>query len=270
MDRMPRTPGTPMRILSAILLCCCLLTGGPALAAGKKDEFKQAVIEVLKENPELILDILREHSELVLEIAQQGNIQRQRKAVLAQWEIDAVTPKKINLENRFFRGDAKASVTIVAFSDYVCPYCQRAEYTLKQLMEKYKGKVRFTFKPLPKEDQPLSLAAAKYSIAAYMQSAEKGWAFHDLLFENAAQLERDGEPFLKAQAVKAGLDLKRLMADAAGAKVQAVLDEDNQEADAIGAQGTPYFLVNNLVVRGAVAKELFEEAINRAMKGKSK
>ena len=163
------------------------------------------------------------------------------------------------------RGNAKAPVTIVAYSDYLCPYCRIAEGNLRQLSEKYKGKVRIVFKSLPNEAKPVAVAVAKFGTAAFMQDEEKGWKFHDMLFDEAEQIESNGDNAIKAIAVKCGLDLKRLTADAAGAKVQSRLSEDEAEAEQFGIRGTPYFLVNDILVRGAVPVEMFEEAIVKAL-----
>ncbi len=255
----------------AVLAACCalsLLFSPPGKAATRPDkaELKAVLQEVLEENPDLILDILKKNSETVLEIAQQGNLQRTRKVMLAQWEQDAKIAKTPDLADRAFYGKADAPVTIVAYSDFTCPYCKRAESTLTPLLEKYKDKVRFTFKPLPREDFPLSVAAARYSTAAFMQDSAKGWTFYEEVFAGIEQAERDGDVYLKALAVKSHLDLKKLAADAASAKVENRINADRKEAEGFGITGTPCFLVNNLIVRGAVSKELFEEAIQMALK----
>lgn len=250
-------------------LCACfalLFAFPPAVRAAHTDQeaMREAVRRVLKENPNLVLDILKEHSETVLEIAQQGNMLRKRKAMLAQWEQDARQPKNLDLAERVFRGKATAPVTIVAYSDFTCPYCRQAEYVILQLLKKYDGKIRVTFKSLPKED-PYSLAAAKFATAAFMLDPVKGWEFFDALFAGMEVLERDGETFLKETAEKVGFDFKKLKAEAGSQAVQARLDADRKEADSYGISGTPYFMVNDLLVRGAVAKDLFEEAIDMAL-----
>jgi predicted DsbA family dithiol-disulfide isomerase len=103
-------------------------------------------------------------------------------------------------------------------------------------------------------------------MAAFMTDQSKGWEFFDALFNGAEQLERDGESFLKAAATRAGFDFKKLKTDAGSLKIQERLDADRSEADKIGVSGTPYFLVNDLVVRGAVSKDLFEDAIEMALR----
>jgi protein-disulfide isomerase len=250
---------------SLALLCISLfpLTAG---CAQPGQDIKEAVRRVLKENPELVLDILQENSETVLEIAQRGDMLRKRKALLAQWQQDAKEPKAINLDGRPFRGKNNAPVTIVSYSDFTCPFCLRAEQVIAQLLKKYDGKLRVTFKALPKENDSYALAAAQYSTAAFMIDPVKGWEFFDALFNNISLFERDTEGFLRDTATRLGYDLKRLKAEAGSPAVQQQLAADRQEADSLGISGTPYFVVNNLMIRGAVAKDLFEEAVDMALK----
>ena len=267
------------RISSALLLCAFLIplfsllprqsraaNEGFRVSLEGNAALKATLSQLFREHPELVLDVLREHSEDVLEIAQQGNMQRKRKALIAQWEQDAQVAKKVNLDGYAFRGSVNAPVTIVAYSDFTCPFCRSAEQVIAQILPKYRNKVRFVFKPLPKEDVLISLAAARYSLAAFMQDSDKGWVFYELIFAGMENLEQDGENFLKATALKAGLDLKRLMADSASARVQAIIAADRVEANTLRISGTPYFLVNNLAVRGALPKEFFEDAIDMALR----
>ena len=75
----------------------------------------------------------------------------------------------------------------------------------------------------------------------------------------------EGEPFLKKVAQEAGLDMQRLATDIKGRKVKALIEEDMAEARKLGVQGTPYFLVNDLVVRGALPLDLFSDAVDMAL-----
>jgi predicted DsbA family dithiol-disulfide isomerase len=43
------------------------------------------------------------------------------------------------------------------------------------------------------------------------------------------------------------------------------MQEDEEDAKKLNVQGTPYFLVNNLVIRGALQENLFREAVNMAL-----
>lgn len=273
---MPITPchrrGLLRRVFSCLTLVtlCLAFASAPAWCAQPSREMKEAVRQVLKENPEIVLDILKDNSELVLEIAQQGNILRKRKALLAQWRQDAKIPKQVDLADRAVRGGASAPVTIVSYSDFTCPYCLQAEQVIAQLLKKYDGKIRLVFKALPKENDFYSLAAAQYATAAFMLDPSKGWEFFDALFTGISLFERDTEAFLTDTTARIGFDLKKLKAEAGKPAVQQRLQADRQEADRLGVSGTPYFLVNDLMIRGAVSQDLFEEAIEMALKLKGK
>ncbi|MDR2125082.1 MAG: thioredoxin domain-containing protein [Desulfovibrio sp.] len=241
---------------------------GPVLGAqtgAGEVSVREAVRRELHEHPELVLDILKENSETVLEIAQQGNMLRRRKSLLAQWEQDVKQRKIVKLDDRSFRGKADAPVTMVVYSDFTCPYCRQAEYDVSRLLQKYDGKLRMTFKALPKED-PVSATAAKFATAAFLLDPVKGWEFHDALFNGSEQYEREGEEFLKKTAESLGYDFKKLKSAANSPAVRQRLDFDGKEADNLGISGTPHFLINDLMVRGAVGRELFEEAVETALR----
>ena len=240
----------------------------PAAQQISPDVFADMLKKVLRDNPDLILDVMRDNSEVILDIAQQGANQRRSKSLLTQWKADLNQPKNPSLKGRPVRGKADAPVTIVAYSDFTCPYCEQAAGTIRKLLDDYNGKIRYVFKSFPLDAAGTARLAAEYHVAAGMQSPEKAWLFYDRLFDLRDKLVNDGEPVLKAAAQEAGLDMKRLAADVKSKAVKSQIDEDIAEATRVGVQGTPYFLVNDLVVRGAIPAELFATAINMALDAK--
>lgn len=245
----------------ACLLLIALFAANPA---GANDD-AEAIRKILRENPDIVMEILKENSRQVFEIGKMGEYQLYRDRVHAQWDADAQNPKKPDIKDRPIFGNPKAPVTIVTYTDYLCPHCRIAEVTLEELAEKYKNDVRIIAKAIPDTRNNLAVAVAKYGIAAFMQDQDKAWKFHSLLFKNARDIQQNGDNAVKALAQQCGLDIKKLSADAASPKVQAQLDADDAEATEFEISGTPHFLVNNLLVRGAVSKEIFEEAIIRAL-----
>ena len=102
-------------------------------------------------------------------------------------------------------------------------------------------------------------------MAAGLQDAEKSWKFYDLLFSRREDVLNDGEAAIKRAALDAGLDVRRLSTDARSRRVREIIEEDMAEAARLGIQGTPHFLVNDLMVRGALAPDLFSEAVMMAL-----
>ncbi len=158
------------------------------------------------------------------------------------------------------RGPANALVTIVEFSDFQCPFCNRVVPTLKQIAEKYPNDVRVIFKqnPLPfHKDAPL---AAQAALAAGMQG--KFWEMHDKLFANQKALGREN---LLAYAAEIGLDKAKFEADMDSDKVKAQIKADQDLAAQIGASGTPNFYINGRNIVGAQPVENFTKLIDEQL-----
>jgi protein-disulfide isomerase len=93
------------------------------------------------------------------------------------------TPKEVSLGDAPTKGEQDAPVTIVEFSDFQCPYCERAFPTINQVMTTYKGKVKLVYKQFPLTTiHPLAMSGSLASECAREQN--KFWEFHDLLFQN--------------------------------------------------------------------------------------
>lgn len=221
--------------------------------------------EILQANPEILLDVLGQNSEILLDIVQQGAVIRRNKSIVNGWQRDMAAPKTFAVNGRPMRGAANAPVTIVAFSDFTCTYCQQASATVKNILQAYNGKVRYVFKAFPREAHGIGRLSAEYFVAAGMQSPDKAWELYDKLFVERDALMENGEAALKAAAKAVGLDMKRLAADIKSKAVKELIDEDMAEANRYGVEGTPTFFVNSLVVRGAVAEELFAKAVDMAL-----
>lgn len=243
------------------LLLCIPMAGN----AANKAEVREQLQQLLREEPQLIMELLREHSDELYTVVKEGAGKQRRRSMIAQWKQDAVIAKDIALKERIIRGNAEAPVTIVAFSDFTCPYCEQMAFTVNSLLEHYKGTVNFIFKNFPIESHEHAMIASRYFVAAGMQNSAKAWKFYDTVFANRQQLIEKGEAFLKETAQALGLNTKRLAKDAASKKVAARIAEDQKDAAALGITGTPYFMVNNIVIRGAIPFDLFTEAIEMAL-----
>lgn len=239
-----------------------------ALSASER-EIRDALRNIFRQHPELILDVLRDNSIDVLEIAQKGSQEKQRKTMRAQWQEDIKKTRNIDY-NRPMIGDKDAPVIIVAYSDYTCPYCADAAATIQQVLAARSGKVRFMFKNYPRRDQPLARLASEYVTAAFLLDEDKAWAFHDIVFAGQLRLLKEGEGFLRAEALALGYNLQKLGAEVKGRKVKTIIDEDIAEALEIGVPGTPYHLVDNLSVRGGMPLSAFLEAVDTALAAKKK
>lgn len=90
-------------------------------------------------------------------------------------------PKSIELGSAQVKGEKNAKVTIVEFSDFQCPFCQRSFATMNQILNDYKGQVKLAYKHLPITSiHPNAQKAAEASECAGEQN--KFWEYHDTLF----------------------------------------------------------------------------------------
>ena len=112
-------------------------------------------------------------------------------------------------------------MTVVAFSDFQCPFCSRAVPTMKQIEDTYKGKVRIAFKHLPLSFHQNAQIAAEASMAANEQG--KFWEMHDKLFANQQQLDR---PSLEKYAQELGLNMAKFKAALDSGKFKKQVQED--------------------------------------------
>ncbi|NTX41344.1 thioredoxin domain-containing protein [Myxococcus sp. CA033] len=159
------------------------------------------------------------------------------------------------------RGPANAPVTLVAWSDFECPFCSRAVPTLKALEKEYEGKLRVAFKHQPLPNHPNAKLAAAASMAAHEQG--KFWEFHDLLFANQRQLDRSS---MEGYAKQVGLDVTRFKNALDARKFDARIDLDSAEGTRVGAGGTPTFFVNGRPIVGAMPIDHFRRIIDEELK----
>ncbi len=158
------------------------------------------------------------------------------------------------------KGNPNALVTIIEISDFQCPFCSRVGPTMKKIDEEYGKDVRIMWanEPLPFHDRAKPAAIA--ALAAHRQG--KFWEMHDKMF--AAQKELTDENFEK-WAKEIGLDVAKWKKDLTDAAIAQQIDKENAAANAIGASGTPSFLINGKLIQGAQPYESFKKEIDEAL-----
>lgn len=135
-------------------------------------------------------------------------------------------------------GDPQGDVTIVAFLDYFCPFCKKASPQLERLARD-DGHVRLVYKDWPILSQA-SVSGAKLALAARYQGKYR--AAHAALM---ALVGGRSEPDMTRALAGAGIDLTRLQTDldAHDGDITALLQHNRQQAETLGLQGTPVFLI---------------------------
>ena len=167
-------------------------------------------------------------------------------------------------------GSPDAPVTIVEFSDFQCPYCERFyTQTFSQLKENYidTGKVRFVFKDFPLSFHEKAMPAALAAECAGEQG--KYWDMHDKLFGEQQRWVKSDKPndVFKEFAKELDLNGDQFNECLDSQKYQAEIQADQQEGLAAGVQGTPAFFINGQFISGAQPYQVFQQVIDQILGG---
>src|SRR5712675_2277642 len=159
------------------------------------------------------------------------------------------------------KGDPKAPITIVEFSDFQCPYCKKSESTLHELLTKYNGRVKLAYLDFPlREIHPLAQSAAEAARCAGEQG--KFWEYHDALYADQSKLD-GAELLTRARALK--LDEKSFQSCVTSGKFKSKIDADLEQGRKAGVAGTPGFFVNGVFLSGALPPADFEKIIDNEL-----
>ena len=221
-----------------------------ALYAKEKDRLGRPLNEI---KVELRDAMLKDRMRLAFQEYMAGLKQKNNVAILMTAPRIAVSPDPARV-----RGNPKAPITIVEFSDFQCGFCQRVTPTLRQLLAKYNGQIRLAYRDYPlREIHPQAQLAAEASRCAGDQG--KFWEYHDALFANSSKLDKAS---LAEHARALQLDGQRFDACLDSGKFKAAIDSDVEDAEKAGVSATPAFFVNGLLLEGAQPIAAFEKIID--------
>jgi protein-disulfide isomerase len=173
---------------------------------------------------------------------------------------DTRTVFKIPLGTSPVRGDATALVTIVEFSDFQCPFCDRVEPTLEAVRRKYGNEVRIVWKNEPLPFHANAEPAAQAALEVRAERGEAGfWAMHDKLFAAQSDLSM---PVLARLAGEVGASPSRVRTAVSTHARAKEIAEDQDVAEDFQADGTPHFFIDGRRLVGAQPEEKFDAIID--------
>jgi protein-disulfide isomerase len=251
---------------SLLIPALAILFAAPTLSA-------QMAVDTTRELAAMRADL--EHIKADQEIVknQLAQILRMLSQRPAQARAAAAGPVRTSVADAPSLGRADAPVTIVEFSDYQCPFCQRFySTTLVALKKEYidAGKVRYVFRDYPLEQ--LHSHARKAAEAAHCAGEQgKYWAMHDALFQNQRALDL---PQLAERARSLGMDGPTFDRCMSSGRNAALVDRGLAEGAAAGVEGTPGFvigrtktgdIVEGTSIRGAQPLDAFRQIIEQLL-----
>lgn len=208
---------------------------------------EQIVRDYLLANPEVLIQSLNDFQKRQ-KVAEK---QRQRQTVLfsrAALNQDPDSP---------VMGNPEGDVTIVEFFDYKCPYCKRVAGPLKDAVAA-DGNIRLVMKEFPILG-PRSIQAARAALAVAKQG--KYEEFHWALMTGTGDMS---DPHIRRVARGVGVDVDRMMADMESPEIQAMIERNQDLAQALRITGTPAFVIGDTVVPGAIDRKTLERLVAQA------
>jgi protein-disulfide isomerase len=159
-------------------------------------------------------------------------------------------------------GPDDASVVIVEFADFQCPFCARHnQQTLPGIKEAYGDKVQYVYRDFPLTSiHQFAQKAAEAGQCAQDQGLF--WQYHDLLFDNQGALAVSD---LKGYAEQLGADSGEFNDCLDSGKHQDEVLKDLQDGRTAGVTGTPAFVINGVLVSGAQPFAAFQTVIDQAL-----
>jgi protein-disulfide isomerase len=159
------------------------------------------------------------------------------------------------------KGPADATVVMMEFSDFQCPFCARATPLIDQVLQAYPKEVKFVYKEFPLPMHANALPASRAALAAQRQG--KYWEMHDKLFANQRALTPEN---IKQYAQEIGLDMAKFDQDMASPDVQQQINDDMQLARQAGVSGTPTLYLNGKRIQNRSfegIKQMVDEALQQ-------
>ncbi len=155
-----------------------------------------------------------------------------------------VQPSKVqaSVDDDAVLGDENAEVTIIEFSDYQCPFCERFwSQTLPLIKSQYieTGKVRFVYRDFPLTSiHPMAQPAAEAAeCVGKLGGDDAYYQMHDKLFENINSLSVDN---MKTWAKELGYNIDTCLDSG---EMRSEVQKDIQDGSKAGVRGTPYFVI---------------------------
>jgi len=237
------------------------INGRKFVGAQPYENFKKLIDELLPVAEKVASDTGKKGDELYAELTKNGKDKAEMPP--ARPQEPAEDPNKVYdvpAGNSYFEGPKDAAITIVEFSEFQCPFCSRVLPAKKQIMDAYKGKVKFVFKHTPLPFHKDAQLASEAALAAGEQG--KFWEMHDKLFANQKDLSR---PSLEKFAGELGLNMDKFKKALDSGVYKPVVEEDKALGMKVGARGTPTLFINGRKIVGAQPFENFKKMIDEEL-----
>ena len=160
-------------------------------------------------------------------------------------------------------GPDDAKVTFIQFGCYGCHYTKQAEPVVREILEKYEGKIKFVYRDFPLPSHENSMLRSLASDCALEQN--KFWEYHNLLFDEHVEHNFDIEMAFDI-ASQLNLDNEQFNSCLESQKYLDEVNKDFEDGKKAGVYGTPTFFITDQVVVGPKPFRYFSNIIDNELK----
>jgi protein-disulfide isomerase len=239
--------GATLALVAGLLVPLAQAAAQDALTPAQRRAVEDAVVETLRNRPELVLEALE-----ALDARREAETRARARGALVE-----KTRELYDDADAPVAGNPAAGFAIVEFFDYRCPYCKQMHLPVKALLAEDRD-LKIVRKDIPILG-PDSVVAARAALAARAQGRYP--ALHDALMEFRGNLD---EAAVFRVARDAGLDVERLRRDMEAPAVAALIRRNMALAQALGIGGTPAFVVGETLVPGAIDAATLKKLVAEA------
>jgi protein-disulfide isomerase len=246
-----------MKILSNLILVLIIITLG-------------LNVWILAELSSVKSEVKKQGKEITSAVEEIKKVRTSRRATTSPPEESREV--RVSIDDDPIKGDPKAPITIIEFSDYQCPFCRRFhQETLPLLESEYisKGKVRYVFRDYP-------LAFHKHAVSAAIAAncaGEQGkyWEINEFLFKNPDKLDTST---ILSSAKDLGLNYEEFEKCINEKRYESEINKDFEDGRRYGVRGTPSFFIGKTeegkeitgsYVRGAQQYQVFKTQIDKLL-----
>ena len=233
------------------------LSAGPTAAQAPFSDVEQHAIE------QMIRSYILNNPGIIVESVQRMGARDQ--AAKQQRQRQALAELRQSLENdpgSHVGGNPNGDITVVEFFDYRCTYCKRFLPNLANLVSTDTN-VRIVFKEHPILG-PDSLMASRAALAARVQDRDLYVAFHSALMKSRGNFS-ENRIFDIAREV--GLNTDQLKHDMDSPEIENIISRNYAQAETLGIQGTPGFVIGDRVIPGYIDREQLTALVEEARAG---
>ncbi len=180
------------------------------------------------------------------------------------------TPELLGLPTDFntgiLFGNPNASLTIVEFGCFSCPFTKSAEPVVQQALREFGGQINVLWKPFPLPTHRFSREAALAGVCANQQG--KFAEFKQQLFEKQLLFQEEGTKVFNDIAQQLNLNRSQFEQCVSSNESALLVDKTSWEGQTLGVYGTPTFFIGNKALVGPPSYDEFKKAVENALNKK--